>query len=86
MYLIESDELLTQAEIYRTQGYKRLEEARVRLRQNRFTEARERLQEARESFRISLGFSEDPELRAFFRQRNTGVVRGYNKTADSSCN
>ena len=65
MYLIESDELLTQAEIHRTQGYKRLEEARVRLRQNRFTEARERLQEARESFRISLGFSEDPELRAF---------------------
>ncbi len=65
LYTIKADELLTQAEIYRTQGYRRLDEAKVRLRQNRFPEARERLQEARESFRISLSYNEDPELRAF---------------------
>ncbi len=65
LYRIKTNELMTQAEIYSTQGYKRLDEAKVRLRQNRFTESRERLQEARESFRISLSYNEDPELRSF---------------------
>ena len=65
LYSIKAEELLTQAEIYKTQGYKKLDEARVRLRQKRFPEARDRLQEARESFRLSLSFNEDPELRSF---------------------
>ena len=65
VYNARAEELLTQAEIYSTQGYKRLDEAKARLRQNRFTEARDRLQEARESFRLSLSFNEDPEIRAF---------------------
>ena len=65
LYKVKAEELMTQAEIYRTQGYKRLDEARSRLRQTRFPEARERLQDARESFRLSLSFNEDPELRNF---------------------
>ena len=65
LYKVRADELMTQAEIYKTQGYRRLDEARSRLRQNRFPEAREKLQEARESFRLSLSFNEDPELRNF---------------------
>ncbi len=56
VYNVKAEELLTQAEIYSTQGYKRLDEAKSRLRQNRFTDARNRLQDARESFRLSFKF------------------------------
>ena len=59
----KTEEQLIQAEIHKNQGYKRLEEAKVKLKQNMFSESSEKLQDAGESFRISLSYNDDPLLR-----------------------
>ena len=60
---VKTEEQLLQAEIHKNQGYKRLEEAKVKLKQNMFSESSEKLQDAGESFRISLSYNDDPLLR-----------------------
>ena len=65
IYIAESDNPYTQADIYRKRGYKKIKEAKAALYQNLFNEAEEILQEARENFSLSLSFRDDPELQSF---------------------
>ena len=59
IYIAQSD----QADTYRKNGYKKLDEAKVMLRRNHFDEAQKLLGEARDSFRISLSYDNDSEFR-----------------------
>ena len=63
IYIAQSNKTGSQADTYRENGYKKLDQAKIMLRRNRFDEAQRLLQEARESFRISLNFNNDNELR-----------------------
>jgi len=58
----EAQEKVLLAQRYREEGYYRLDQARLFLRQNRFEEAREQVKLAGERFDLSLAEQVDPEL------------------------
>ncbi|MCL2481763.1 MAG: hypothetical protein FWF38_08635, partial [Spirochaetaceae bacterium] len=62
-YMQTSRELLTNAEVFRNQGSRYIAEARTNLARNNFDEARQNLQQARESYVNSLNLNEDTQLR-----------------------
>lgn len=60
----EAREQVLLARRYREEGYYRLDQARIFIRQNRFEEAREQVKHAGERFDLSLSVQVDPELQA----------------------
>jgi len=60
----EAREQVLLARRYREEGYYRLDQARIFMRQNRFEEAREQVKHAGERFDLSLSVQVDPELQA----------------------
>ena len=64
LLIAQSNKSGRQAESYRLDAYSKLDEAKNMLDKNRFDEADKLLQDARESFRMSLSFKDDSELRS----------------------
>ena len=64
IYIAQSGEPGPQADFYRNNAYRKLEEAKSMLRKKRFDDAEELLEEARDNFRKSLSIKENRDLRS----------------------